>query len=207
MGEAYIDIGIPLDERILVYPGDPQPRIEFSRSDGWTVGEYHGGLHAGTHLDAPWHAIPSGKRLHELDLGTFVGPCFVADLQRLDRRVRADDLEAAGMPAGARRLLIKTRNSGREYWREAWDENAIGIDVGAAAWCAARGLCLVGIDYLSVEPAGESAAHRKLFENGIAILEGLRLGHVSAGEYELIAAPVNLIGTDAAWCRALLRTR
>ena len=205
MRQRYMDISIPLDENTLVFPGDPKPRINFSGSEGWTVGEYHGGLHAGTHLDAPRHCISDGKRLHEMELSSFVGPCFVADLQFLDRNVRAEDLQALAIPESARRLLIGTRNSGREYWREAWDDNAIGIGPDAAAWCVARRLRLIGIDYLSPEPAGQSQVHRKLLENEIAILEGLRLGHVSGGEYELIAAPVNLIGTDGAWCRALLR--
>jgi hypothetical protein len=28
---------------------------------------------------------------------------------------------------------------------------------------------------------------------------------VEAGTYELLAAPVNLVGVDGGWCRALLR--
>ncbi len=206
MPQGYTDISIPLDQTTLVFPGDPLPRIDFSHDEGWTVGQYRGGLHAGTHVDAPSHCIPGGKQLHEMELSAFAGPCYLADLQRLDRNVRAEDLAELPIAPSVRRLLIRTRNSAREYWREAWDDHAIGMDLGAAEWCVSRQLRLIGIDYLSVEPAGQSAVHRKLLENEIAILEGLRLGRVAAGEYELIAAPVNLIGTDAAWCRALLRS-
>ncbi len=205
MRKRYFDISIPLDEKTLVFPGDPDPQIHFSRQDEWTVGEYRGGLHAGTHLDAPRHCIPGGKRLHEIELGCFLGRCFVADLQHLERSVRADDLEALGMIESTERVLIRTRNSAREYWREPWDKDAIGIELDAAQWCVSHGLRLIGIDYLSVEPAAESAVHRRLLENEVLILEGLCLRHVPAGEYELVAAPVNLIGTDGAWCRALLR--
>jgi arylformamidase len=205
MAQPYIDISIPLGDGSLTYPGDPSPAIRFMAEDGWTVGRYQGGLHAGTHLDAPWHLIPGGKRLHEMDLSCFVGPCLVADFRHLTRAAQAEDLEGLAMAESIERLLIKTGNSGREYWREPWDGRAIGIGVTAAQWCASRRLRLVGIDYLSVEPVGESAVHRELLGHEIAILEGLRLGHVEAGEYELIAAPVNLTGTDGAWCRALLR--
>jgi arylformamidase len=205
MAQAYIDISIPVGEGRLVYPGDPRPAFHFTREDGWTVGRYEGGLHAGTHVDAPWHCIPEGKRLHEVELGAFVGPCVVADLRHLSRAVRAQDLEALGAPDSMERLIIRTRNSEREYWREPWDAHAIGLDLSAAQWCAARRLRLVGIDYLSVEPVGEAAAHRELLGHGAVILEGLWLGRVAAGAYELIASPVKLEGVDGAWCRALLR--
>jgi len=205
MRSHYIDISIPLSPEMLVFPGDPQPELHFSQSGEWTVGEYRGGLHAGTHLDAPRHIFPGGKQLHEMALDTFVGPCLVVDLQHPEGSVTAGDLEALALPEAVERLLIKTRNSRREYWHEPWDAAAIALDLSAAEWCCARRMRLIGIDYLSVERAGESAVHRALLGSEIAVLEGLYLGGVPAGQYELIAAPVKLAGTEAAGCRALLR--
>ncbi|HEX9640646.1 MAG TPA: arylformamidase, partial [Candidatus Krumholzibacteria bacterium] len=40
---------------------------------------------------------------------------------------------------------------------------------------------------------------------GVAILENLVLGHVEAGEYELIAMPLRWMGLDASPVRAVLR--
>src|ERR1039457_6845197 len=63
----YLDISIPVSSDILVYPGDSGPTISAIQSgvDGhlWNTGVYEGGLHIGTHLDAPWHRVPGGKRL------------------------------------------------------------------------------------------------------------------------------------------------
>ena len=112
-----------------------------------------------------------------------------------------------GISVGLQRLLIKTRNSRREYWREPWNPRAIGIDRSAAELCISRSVRLVGTDYLSIERLGDGAVHKCLLENEVVILEGLYLADVSAGWYDLIAAPVKLEGTDGGWCRALLRFR
>jgi arylformamidase len=47
--------------------------------------------------------------------------------------------------------------------------------------------------------------HHALFSRGAYVLENLDLREVPAGDYELIAAPVKLVGLDAAPVRAVLR--
>ncbi|MEI6072293.1 MAG: cyclase family protein, partial [Verrucomicrobiae bacterium] len=106
----YIDISIPTDARTTVFPGDPSPEISWP---GWShekgnpanVGFFHGGLHHGTHVDAPWHFIPGGKRLHEMPLDHWVGECQVLDLTAEARCVTAGSLEKAGVREGMKRLL------------------------------------------------------------------------------------------------------
>ena len=48
------------------------------------------------------------------------------------------------------------------------------------------------------------AAHLKLLGKEIALLEGIRLGHVPEGAYLLNAAPLHLGNGDGAPCRAIL---
>ena len=48
-------------------------------------------------------------------------------------------------------------------------------------------------------------AHKAILRRGIAILEGLVLRGVPAGEYDLAAAPLRLMGFDASPVRAVLR--
>lgn len=208
----YIDISVPTSARTTVYPGDPAPQFLWP---GWThekgnpanVGFYQGGLHHGTHVDAPRHFIRGGKRLHEVPLDRWVGPCWVADLTGESECVTAASLERAGIPTDTKRLLLKTRNSLTEYWHEAWTPNFIYIHRSAAEWCVQRGLCTIGMDYLTIDPPTEPAfpAHVTLLGNEVVIIENLRLRDVVPGPYELLAAPVNLHGVDGGWCRALLR--
>jgi arylformamidase len=79
----------------------------------------------------------------------------------------------------------------------------------AAQLLADAGVQLVGIDYLSAEQFGAKAprTHQILLGKGIPIVEGLSLGAVSAGDYDLIVLPIKVGGHEAAPARAVLRKR
>ena len=63
----------------------------------------------------------------------------------------------------------------------------------------------VGIDSLGIERDQPGhPTHRILFSAGILILEGLRLEHVPAGEYLMVAAPLKITQAEAAPVRAVL---
>jgi arylformamidase len=208
----YIDISVPTSPRTTVFPGDPSPQFQWP---GWThekgdpanVGFFQGGFHHGTHVDAPWHFIRGGKRLHEVPLERWVGPCWVADLTAEKECVSVDALEKARIPATTTRLLLKTRNGLADYWHQPWNPGFIYIHRSAAAWCVQRGVQTIGLDYLTIDPPGEPTfpAHLELLGHEVVIIENLRLRDVKAGGYELIAAPIHLQGVDGGWCRALLR--
>jgi arylformamidase len=208
----YIDISVPTRPSTTVYPGDPAPQFFWP---GWThekgnpanVGFFNGGLHHGTHVDAPWHFIAGGQRLHQVPMDRWIGPCWVADLTGEPECVTAAALDRAGIPADTRRLLCKTRNGLAEYWSLPWNPHFIYIRRCAAQWCVRRGLWTVGLDYLTVDPPSEPTfpAHLELLGHEVVILENLCLRDVAEGPYELIAAPINLEGVDGGWCRPLLR--
>ena len=208
----YLDISVPTSPRTTVFPGDPSPQFLWP---GWThergnpanVGFYHGGLHHGTHVDAPWHFIRGAKRLHEVPLDRWVGPCWVADLTGEPECVTAAALDRARIPAQTKRLLLKTRNGLTDYWHQPWNPKFIYIHRSAAEWCVAHGIWTVGLDYLTIDPPTEPTfpAHMELLGHEVVIIENLCLREVAAGPCELIAAPVHLHGVDGGWCRALLR--
>jgi arylformamidase len=74
----------------------------------------------------------------------------------------------------------------------------------------ARGIRLVGIDYLSVEQFNSKSftTHEILLANGVIIIEGLDLRQVPAGIYELICLPLKIAdgSGDGAPARVVLRT-
>jgi arylformamidase len=49
------------------------------------------------------------------------------------------------------------------------------------------------------------AGHHVLYAGGVALLENLDLSHVPAGDYELIALPLRIVGGDSSPVRAILR--
>lgn len=201
-----IDISVRLHEGIPVWPGSDGFRIRRARAiasgDEANVSTIDMDVHCGTHVEAPLHFIESGAALEAVPLNVFVGPALVIRLPDVDS-IGPDDL--ATVPPGTDRLLIRTRNS--ETWarQTAFDRAYVSLTADAARWIAARGIRLVGIDCLSVQRWGDDAeTHRILMRAGVAILEGLDLSAVAAGEYRLTCLPLRLGGAEASPVRAIL---
>src|SRR5204863_3679193 len=113
--------------------------------------------------------------------------------------VRGIDLD------GATRVLFKTRNS-RLLRKAEYDPDFMAFDEGAARALVARGVALVGLDYLSVAHADTQVpVHRAFLDHGVVLLEGVDLSEIAPGRYELICFPLKLQGLDGAPCRAVLR--
>jgi arylformamidase len=210
MPTRFIDISVSLRPDLPVWPGDPavslEPASRTASGDNANVTRLGIGTHTGTHVDAEWHFIDDGRTLEALIPDRLIGPCFVADLTSATDHLTISDLEAAGIPAGTRRLLLKTTNS--DLWDTSpakFDTSYIGISPDAAEWLVNRGIDLVGIDYHSVEPydAG-GTTHRIMLGSGQIILETINLGNVSAGHYQLYCLPLRIDGYDGAPCRAVL---
>ena len=203
-----IDISVPIRPGMPVWPGDPPVALErtSSMADGAhaNVSRIDFGVHAGTHVDARVHFIADGVGVDQVPPSALIGPAEVVDATHLDRHLDAEAMAALSIPAGVERVLFKTSNS--ELWAsERFDTEFLGITEDGARWLVDRGVRLVGIDYLSIAPYGDSVpTHRVLLEAGVAILEGTDLRDVGPGPFELICAPLRIVGADGAPARAFL---
>lgn len=204
------DITLPIAPGMPVWPGDPPlvlERVE-SMDDGAhvNVSRLACSVHTGTHVDAPHHFLNDGRTVEMLPLDVLTGPAWVAALPSGVDLVTAAVLEAASIPAGVTRLLLKTRNS--ELWRRGetrFQEEFAAISPDGAEWLTGRGVRLIGVDYLSVAPFQDSdPTHHILLKAGVVILEGVDLSAVEAGAYELYCLPLKLVGSDGAPARAIL---
>ena len=115
------------------------------------------------------------------------------DLADLDLR---DDL----------RLLLKTRNS-RLWGTPEFDRTFIGVAESGARYLVDRGIKVLGVDYLSVEPfkTPGAPAHHVLLSAGTIVIEGLNLRDVAPGSYEMFCLPLAIVGADGAPARVILR--
>jgi arylformamidase len=107
---------------------------------------------------------------------------------------------------GITRVLFGTANS--HLWARGekdFQKDFVAVTEGAARWLVAHGIKLVGVDYLSVAPFGQSRpTHRVLLEAGVVIVEGLNLSQVPRGFYDLYCLPLKIGGCDGAPARAIL---
>jgi arylformamidase len=203
------DVTLPISESMPVWPGDPPVRLlkksHLSRDKSHTVTltAIEMGSHTGTHIDAPYHMIHDGKRLDEFPLDVLTGKATVVELPGV-RSIGLADLQPLQW-GGIERVLFKTDNS--NHWQDGqFFEEFVYLEPEGAEFLVQRGLRLVGIDYLSIDKfkSEKHPTHFVLLSKNIIILEGLNLSSVRAGEYTMVALPLNLHDADGAPTRVIL---
>lgn len=199
------DISMAISSDMQVYKNktDKKPRLEVNR-DFKSSNAYESALamhmHTGTHMDAPLHMIEGGKTIDQTDLNKVVTWCKVLDLTAATDCVTKSDLQNKQIEPGDF-VLLKTKNS----FQKDFDSGFVYLEKSGAQFLADRGVIGVGIDSLGIERAQPNhETHITLLGNDIPILEGLRLAHIKAGRYFLLAVPLNIAGAEAAPVRALL---
>jgi len=205
----YIDISVQLSDRIPKWPGSSGCSIIRVRSialgDLTTDSCLSCDVHSGTHIDAPAHILPNGATVESLPFETLIGPAVAVE-HCSSEHISASILELMGIGTKTKRLLFKTGNS-KLWGDEEFQKNFIGLTADAAEWIVSRGIILVGIDYLSIEPYGQClGTHTILLKSGVVILEGLNMSAVTPGNYEMICLPLNLAGAEGAPARTVLRS-
>lgn len=189
---------IDISQEILscnVYPGDSAPVgkrvISMENGECYNLSEFSMCAHNGTHIDAPFHFINSGKTVDEIPADNFVGDCYVVCHQG----------EFTG--EDARKTLKKARLAGAgERILIAGD---VTVNEDAAKVFAEAKIKLIGNEGQTVGPKdAPMKVHLILLGAEVVLLEGIVLKDVPEGKYFLSALPLNLSGFDGAPCRAYL---
>jgi arylformamidase len=200
------DITMGVHDGMLVYPGDPGVSIrrvkKIGEGSSANISELCMGSHTGTHVDPPFHFIPTGGKVDAMPLDAMIGEAVV--VQAPGEHIYRKFLEDAGL-SGVERVLFKTKNSELGLG-PPFREDFTHLTQDAAAFLVEMGVKLVGIDYLSIEKfhSADHAVHRLFLGNGVVVVEGLDLSGVEPGRYELICLPLKVIGGDGAPARAVL---
>ncbi|HUQ42688.1 MAG TPA: cyclase family protein [Candidatus Limnocylindrales bacterium] len=206
------DVTLTLRPGMTTWGNEPGPEItplrRIAKGDSANVSTITLGDHTGTHVDPPIHFIEGGATVDQLPLEPLLGPCVVLEHDATGN-ISGEWLQRANVPPGTTRVLFKTRNSDR--WNDPLHEytrDIVAVDASAARWCVSRGVRLVGIDYLTIEPQGPEKAgyptHHTLLGAGVVIIEGLDLRGITPGRYELVCAPLKIEKGDGAPARVFL---
>ena len=201
---ALHDVSIPIHPGMIIYRRNPGVAVEraltIDGGDGANVSRLTMGVHTGTHVDGSRHFYDDGSGVDVLPLEAMLGRCLVVEISDPGEAIDRATLEAAAIPAGTERVILKTPNS--RLWDLAeFTHDFVRLDGTGAEFVLERGIRLIGIDYLSI---GDRDAHLALLGNGIVALEGLDLRRIEPGPYDLICLPIRLIDTDGAPARVLL---
>ena len=142
-----------------------------------------------------------------MPLEATIGPARVLEIEDPES-IKVVELEKYDIKKGER-ILCKTRNSPEAYEAPRFVEDYVYLDADAADYLAAKQIALFGLDCITIGDIKNEESvirtHQALLSAGIYILENCALGHVPAGEYELLCLPLLMYNGDAGPSRAVLR--
>ena len=201
-----IDISWPITQDMTAYKDEKVVQFDAIRTfekDNVRKTKITLDTHTGTHIDAPSHFLKDGIPTNRIELEQCVGQAIVIDMSHIESLITADDLEEYDLD-DCDIVLFKTRNSQLNS-TAPFNSNFVYLDESAAQALAEMGINAVGFDYLGIERNQPTHnTHIILLQGGVAVIEGLRLGHVQEGEYFFVCLPLALQGLDGAPARAIL---
>lgn len=202
------DVTLTISDTLITWPSDPPVTINkvsmISKGDACNVSELKLGSHCGTHVDAPSHFEENGLTIDKIPLDCFMGKATVFEIKNR-KEIGLQDIKSLGIK-NTERVIFKTINS--TYWKlPAFKKDFVYLTKEAAHYLADCKVKLVGVDYLSIEKYKNASAdvHHILLSKGMVIIEGLDMGNVEAGDYELIALPLKIKDGDGSPARVVLR--
>lgn len=199
------DISMTIEKSMGVYKNieEKRPVIKFERKipkDSINESSMYMNLHTGTHIDAPYHVDDKGVTIENIDLNKLITKCRVLDLTNIVDRITKEDLVDKNIGPGEF-LLLKTRNS----FTEEFEADFVFVEKSGAEYLAEKEIIGVAIDSFGIERTQpDHETHKILFNNGITIIEGVRLKEIEESEYLLCALPLKIKGADGAPARIVL---
>lgn len=206
MTQDWIDVSQPLTNDSAHWPED-EPfsySLTVAKKDSGSVniGQVTTSVHTGTHVDAPFHFDGKGQTIDQLDVNLYIGRAKVLDVSHVDE-VTVETLAAFSIE-GVKRVLLKTSVTSNPT---RFPEKIPTLDPRIADFLSEKGVKLLGVNMPSVDALDSKnlPTHHNLYKNGINILENLVLDKIEQGNYELIALPLAIKGSDGSPVRAVLR--
>jgi len=204
------DISLTLSPDLPTWPGDPKLELKqfesMDKGSSTNCTSISTSVHVGTHVDAPHHFLNDNRTIERLSLEVLTGPCYVLQLPDGIDAITSEVLVRSEITSDMKRILFGTSNS--HFWAKGEKEfqpDFVAITEDGADWLVEHGVLLVGVDYLSVAPYGDSRpTHEALLMAGVVVVEGLNLSNVMRGFYELYCLPLKIAGSDGAPARAIL---
>ena len=200
------DISLTIHNGMAVYKDKIEKKPHIRRMRTLEEGSNESSIllesHTGTHMDAPYHMLQNGRKIHEIPLDKCAGDAVVLDFTKIKGGITEKDLAAhSGKIAKNSVVLLKTRTKPMR----TFDFHFTYLEKSGASYLAKKGIRLLGIDQLGVErnqPNHET--HGILLKKGITIFEGLELGAIKPGKYFFMGFPLKIKDGDGAPARCVL---
>jgi len=208
-----LDLTLTISNKIPTFPGSPQPKLipwENVRDDGYNLEFLFMSTHTGTHMDAPYHFLEKGAKIHEISLKKLVSEAvLIQSKKKGGESITKTDIQKFekkhGKIASFSSVIFYTgwqRNLQKKYY---FTENP-GLSVSAAKYLALKKVNLVGIDSPSIDLGTDSkfSVHQIFAKKGILIVENLaNLNKIKSSKFHLVVLPLKLKNATGSPVRAV----
>ena len=207
-----IDLTLTVSEKIPTFPGSPKPHFiewETIPKDGYNLELLFLSTHTGTHIDAPFHFVKNGKKIHEIAPERLVNEAVLIKVgKNSNRSISKTDIQNFEQKNG------KIENGSTVIFHTGWQKNLNkefyftenpGLSVSAAKYLVSKKINMVGIDSPSIDLGTDSkfSVHHVLAKNNILIVENLaNLNKIKSNNFHLITSPLKLKNATGSPIRA-----
>jgi arylformamidase len=176
---------------------------EEERGQGWYImSNVKFVSHQGTHIESPYHALPEGKDISQIEPERLIGEALVLDLTYLKPGEGATPemlQEAAEKAGGIRKgdmVFIATGHDRfyREDHKKYWNPFPY-LTKAATEWLVGQDISVYGVDWTgSMDPKfNDRDNHLVLFSKDIPVIENLRNLTLIAGKRVFVSAlPISI---------------
>jgi len=208
-----IDLTLMVSDKIPTFPGSPQPSFitwENIKEDGYNLELLFLSTHTGTHMDAPYHFLEKGAKIHEISLKKLVSEAvLIKSKKKGGESITKIDIQKFekkhGKIASFSSVIFYTGwqiNLQKKYY---FTKNP-GLSVSAAKYLASKKINLVGIDSPSIDLGTDSkfSVHQIFAKKGILIVENLaNLEKIKSSKFHLVVLPLKLKNATGSPVRAI----
>ena len=208
-----IDLTLMISPSIPNFPGSPKPQFLLwsdLKEDGYNLELLFLSSHTGTHMDAPYHFVKNGIKMHQIPVARFFAKATLIKIPKgNDEPITKDDIMKF------EKSHERIPDSSSVVFFTGWQKNLHsssyfqanpGLSKSAAEYLASKGINLVGIDSPSIDMGRDHSftAHKILAENNILIVENLsNLDKIKSVFFDLVVLPLKLKDATGSPVRAV----
>ena len=208
-----LDLTLTVSENIPTFPGSPQPSFvqdKNIKNDGYYSELLFLSSHTGTHLDAPYHFLENGAKIHEISLKRLVSSAIlVKSRKKGDQLITKTDIQKfekkhGKIPSGSA-VIFWTG------WQKMIKTNSYfirnpGLSTAAAKYLVSKKISLVGTDSPSIDLGKDKRfpVHHIFSKNNVLIVENLtNLEKIRSSKFHFVVLPLKLKGATGSPVRAI----
>jgi len=208
-----LDLTLTISDKIPVFPGSPKPNFiqwENLKDNGYNLELLFLSSHTGTHLDAPYHFLENGLKIHEINPARLVCEAvLIMTRKKNNQSITKNDIQKFEKKHG------KIPNNSTVVFWTGWQKmlhhdsyfiKNPGLSEAAAKYLVSKKTNLVGIDSPSIDFEGSQRfpVHHIFSKNNILIVENLtNLEKIKSSKFHFVVLPLKLKGATGSPVRAL----